>query len=72
MKPLKPGSHCERILGYLARGKTLTTYQAIAKWGCTTLSQRCTELRKRGHKIRSRMVTTRNGQRVAQQFLVRH
>lgn len=67
---LKPGSQASRILGYLATGRTLTVMDAIRKWGCTTLSQRCTELRERGHAIRSRMVV-RNGKRVAEQYLKR-
>jgi hypothetical protein len=65
MKPLKPHSQCERILAHLSAGRTLTTLQAFKRWQITTLSQRCTELRKRGHRIESEMVETRGGARVA-------
>lgn len=35
------------ILRWLAQGKTLTTWQAIEKWKCTTASQRVREIRKK-------------------------
>jgi hypothetical protein len=53
------------VLAWLASGRTITTLQAFKRWQITTLSQRCTELRKRGHRIESEMVTTRGGARVA-------
>ncbi len=65
MRPLKPRSQCERVLAWLASGRTITTLQAFKRWQITTLSQRCTELRKRGHRIESQMITTRGGARVA-------
>ncbi len=45
-----------RILRWLAAGNTLTTWQAIKKWGCTTASQRRTELIAQGWPIVSRMI----------------
>ena len=48
------------ILRHLAKGHTLTTMQAFTKFACTTLSQRCTELRNQGWKIVSRMVKVGN------------
>lgn len=68
-KPLQAGSQAEKILAHLARGNTLTIMEAIRRWDCTTLSQRCTELKRRGHPIRSTMVTLRSGKRVAQYTL---
>lgn len=35
------------ILRWLAQGKTLTTWQAIEKWKCTTASQRVQEIIKK-------------------------
>lgn len=43
-----------RILRLLSQGEVLTTYKAFAKLKCTTLSQRCTELRKQNWPVRSR------------------
>lgn len=54
--PLKAGSQCERILAHLSRGHALTPIQAVAKFGCLTLSQRVGELKDRGHRIRSKLV----------------
>jgi hypothetical protein len=65
MKPLKPHSQCERILAWLASGRPLTTLQAFKRWQITTLSQRCGELRRRGHRIESEIVKTRGGARIA-------
>jgi hypothetical protein len=66
---LKPSSQCERILAWLARGRTLTTLQAFKRMQITTLSQRCGELRDRGHDVKSEMVTLRSGKRVARYSL---
>jgi hypothetical protein len=54
-----------QILRTLAMGETLTTWSAIRMFGCTTLSQRCTELRKQGWDIKSRMIKVVGGKRVA-------
>lgn len=56
-----------KILRWLSQGHTLTTWQAITKWGCTTASQRVTEL-KRHWPVKSRMVQ-RGSARVAEYFI---
>ena len=70
MKLMKCGSQATKILAHLTRGGTLTPLQALDKFDCLTLSQRCSELRQRGHRIVSRMVNV-GGKRVAQYRLER-
>lgn len=72
MKPLKPHSQCDRILGWLAAGRTLTPLQALNRFGCLALSQRITQLKGRGHRIQSELVKVRGGKRVARYALERH
>lgn len=58
-------SQCMQILRYLAKGYSLTVLEAIEKFNCYALSQRCTELRKKGWPIESRMIETKAGKRIA-------
>jgi hypothetical protein len=59
-----PGEDCRmthdsqrlKILRVLASGETLTTMKAFSKLKCTTLSQRCGDLRKQRIPVQSRMV----------------
>ncbi len=57
-----------QILRYLAQGKTLTPIQALARFSCLTLSQRCTELRKEGWPVQSELVNV-GGKHVARYWL---
>lgn len=52
------------IQRYLAKGLSITPLQALEKFGCLTLSQRCTELRNEGWPIKTTMVQV-GGKRVA-------
>lgn len=69
MRPLKAHSATERILAYLAKGHRLTAIQALHKFDCMSLSQRCGFLRRRGHDIHSRLIPTRTGKLVAQYWM---
>jgi len=51
VRPLVAGSQCERLLAHLARGKTITSYEAFRRYGITSLHRRLAELRERGHQI---------------------
>ena len=55
-----------QILRYLEQGNTLTVAEALSKFGCYALSQRCGELRRAGHPVESRMISTQSGKRVAE------
>lgn len=50
-KPNKSVS--ERLLAHLSKGRTITTIQALEKWGCLRIPNRVCELRKEGHHIES-------------------
>jgi hypothetical protein len=55
-----------QVLRYLAQGNTLTVAEALHKFGCYALSQRCGELRKAGWPVESQMIETETGKRIAQ------
>ena len=49
-------SHNAKVLRRLLSGKSLTSLQAIRWWGCTRLSGRINDLRKRGYDIHTELV----------------
>jgi Helix-turn-helix domain len=59
-------SHCELILEHLQAGHTLTHIDALEKFRCWALSQRITDLRRKGHRILTEMVEVPSGKRIAQ------
>lgn len=63
-------SQSSAILKHLKAGYSLTPLAAFKLFDCLTLSQRCTELRQRGHAVQSRMVKVGN-KKVAQYSLGR-
>lgn len=69
MKALKEGSQSARILGFLVHGNTLTQITALNRFNCFRLGARIYALKQRGHKIKSEIVSLRNGKRVAQYSL---
>ncbi len=56
-------SQCASIYCWLADGNTITPAEAYAKFGCLALHSRVAELRERGHKINTEMITV-NGKQV--------
>lgn len=49
-------SHRQLIITYLTQpGRTITSWQAITKWGCTRLASRITEIKKT-HSIRTELI----------------
>ena len=65
MQPLKPGSQADRIIRYLARGKSLTAFSALRLFGALRLSGRVLELRERGWTIQSKPLKLRDGRIIA-------
>lgn len=61
----EPGTQCRMILDALKRGEYLTVADALTKYGCYALSQRCGELRRMGWPVLSQMKELPNGKRVA-------
>jgi len=63
-------SHNQHIIKWLKPiGRTLTSWQAINKWGCTRLAARVVEIREMGIQIESRMVTNKSGKRYSEYFI---
>lgn len=54
------------ILTFLQAGNTLTSLEALDRFGCNRLAARVADLREAGHPITAQMVTLANGKRVAQ------
>jgi cbb3-type cytochrome oxidase cytochrome c subunit len=67
--PINPNTQMGKILSHLESGKTLTSLEALNKFGCLRLSGRIMELRDMDYRIHSEMITV-NGKRIAQYSLV--
>ena len=59
-------TQAERILAALLAGESLTSLDALGRFGCARLASRVSDLKRRGHAITSKLVETSNGKRVAQ------
>lgn len=57
-------SQCAKILAWLKAGGTITSLEALYKFGCLRLASRISDLRERGHSIDWEWETTDNGKRV--------
>lgn len=65
------GSQNDRIVRYLARGKTLTPLSAQRLFDCLRLGGRIHELRRLGFRIRTETLELSNGKRVARYSLAK-
>lgn len=55
---------CEQILAWPKKGNTITSLQALNKFGCLRLASRISDLKMRGVRISSVFITdTRTGKR---------
>ena len=64
----------EQILDWLSQGHTLTPVEALHRFGCLALSQRCGELKRLGHPIQAELIavkSTRGVKHVARYSMVR-
>lgn len=52
-------SQSDRVINWLATGRSLTPLQALSRWGVMRLSARVKDLRKDGHDIQTDRVTKR-------------
>lgn len=68
-------SQGKMILDYLREGKTLTSLEALHKFGCLNLKGRIWELRqqvaKEGYRIDTSWIITNTGKRIAEYKLVK-
>jgi hypothetical protein len=58
----------DKIRRYLTSGKTITSIEALNKFGCFRLAARIASLRKRGYRIKSEIKTNKQGKRFACYF----
>ncbi|MCM1509084.1 MAG: helix-turn-helix domain-containing protein [Ruminococcus flavefaciens] len=56
----KRKTQCERILEYMERFGSITTFDAFVELNCTRLSSRINDLRNAGYKILGQFETIRN------------
>jgi hypothetical protein len=63
---MNPQSQESCILKGLNNGIKLTPLMALDLYGCLRLSARILQLRHMGHQIKTEMITTSTGKRVAQ------
>jgi hypothetical protein len=63
---MNPQSQEAMILKGLNNGVRLTPLMALDLYGCLRLGARIYELKRMGHQIKTEMVTTNSGKRVAQ------
>ena len=64
-----PRSHRQQILAYLQNGGRLTFFKSVRLFRCRALAQRISELRAQGYRIKSKMVATPNGAKIAEYWI---
>jgi len=62
-------TQCDIILRYLQAGRKLTNIKMLQIAGSLAGSQRIANLRDRGHDIKTEMIRTKSGKRIAQYSL---
>lgn len=65
----KKKTHCQAILEYLQNGGRLTFLDSLRLFNCRALAQRISELRAKGHPIKSKMIATPNGAAIAEYWI---
>ena len=58
------------ILKHLQAKKTITSLEALQKFGCLRLGARIFDLRDDGHRIKTEMITVSKAKRVARYTLI--
>mgnify|MGYP003395135310 CR=1 FL=1 len=71
VKKDKPVSQEAGILQYLQAGGTLTPMDALRLFNCWALSSRCSDLRKKGYNIISKLETGENNKTYARYSMKR-
>lgn len=62
-------SQKSQIYAYLKRGKKITALQALHKFECMCLAERCRDLRNEGVPVKTEMVKTKSGKHIASYHL---
>jgi hypothetical protein len=63
-------SQNQQILAHLESGLSLTAFQGLAKFQCFRLAARISDLRRKGHDIKTDMIELNSGKRIAKYYLV--
>jgi len=59
----------QEIINYLKNGYSLTALEALEKFGCFRLASRVCEIKKLGHKIKTKSVKLNSGKRIALYYI---
>lgn len=62
-------SQCAMIREWLEQGNTITSLEALTKFGCMRLASRVFDLRERGLDVQKRTITLGNGKRVCEYYI---
>lgn len=62
-------SQCNMIAEYMKKGYSITSLEALQRFGCMRLASRIWDLRERGYNIGKKIVTLANNKRVCEYFL---
>lgn len=63
-------SQCDMIAAWLNEGYSITSLEALNKFGCMRLASRICDLKERGMNIGKKIVTLPNKKRVCEYFLI--
>lgn len=64
-------TQCNMIADYLQKGYSITSLEALEKFGCLRLASRICDLKERGLNIGKKIITLPNKKRVCEYFLVK-
>lgn len=64
-------TQCNMIADYLQKGYSITSLEALQKFGCLRLASRVHDLKERGLNIGKKIITLPNKKRVCEYFLVK-
>lgn len=68
---LSAKSQCDMIAKWLNDGYSITSLEALKRFGCMRLASRIHDLRERGMKINACKITTPSGKRVCEYVLAK-
>jgi len=63
-------SQCDMIAAWLSEGYSITSLEALNRFGCMRLASRICDLKERGMNIGKKIVTLPNKKRVCEYFLL--
>jgi hypothetical protein len=64
-------TQCNMIAAWLEMGYSITSLEALKRFGCMRLASRIHDLKERGMNIDKKIITLANNKRVCEYFLVK-